>query len=316
MSAPTLDPGDRPSPPPFDRPAVAPPARGGGRGLVVGIVGIGAIAAAAVGIWFAYDQGVKRGAGGAPVLIKADPSPIKTAPENPGGLQIPNQDKAIFEQLASGGKAQPAAKAGPETLLPPPEQPIPQAAQPVAPAAVPPPPVSPALPAATPVAPAPVASLPMPPVPAPAVAAPAVAPAPAPAGGPLASSTPPAAAPQVLTPPTVAPPAPATPDQTTAPAAPPKTAAAAPPPKAATNGTYRVQLGSVKSEAEADKEWRRLKAKFGETLSGAGVRYQHVDLGEKGVWYRIQAGPYASKADADAICARLKSAGQGCSLAQ
>jgi len=89
-------------PDPFDRPAPQPAPEGGGmigRRLVLALVGLGAVAVAAAGIWFAYDQGVKRGAGGGPMLIKADNGPVKTAPENPGGMQVPNQDKQVFERL-------------------------------------------------------------------------------------------------------------------------------------------------------------------------------------------------------------------------
>jgi hypothetical protein len=239
-------------------------------------------------------------------LIKADPSPIKTAPENPGGMQVPNQDKEVFERLASGGKA-PAAKAPVETLLPPPEQPV---AQPPPPPA--PPPVAAPPPLTAPTT-GPVANLPMPPVPPPlpvgaipprntmtaptdtAAAQPATA-APPPAVTDVPPAPPPSALPPLKTPAATAPPPPA--------------------PQPAAGGGYRVQLGAVKSEAEADKEWRRVKGRYADVLARVGVRYQRADLGEKGVWYRVQAGPYADKAAAEAVCARLKSGGQGCSLVQ
>src|SRR5690606_4633730 len=62
---------------------------------IAAVVALGAVAAFGIGIWFAYDQGVKRGASGAPPLVRADQTPAKVAPENPGGMQIPNQDKLI-----------------------------------------------------------------------------------------------------------------------------------------------------------------------------------------------------------------------------
>jgi len=37
-----------------------------------------------------------------------------------------------------------------------------------------------------------------------------------------------------------------------------------------------------------------------------------VDLGEKGVFYRVQAGPLADAAAAERLCAELKERKQGC----
>lgn len=41
--------------------------------------------------------------GDAPVLVKADESPIKIKPENPGGAVIPNQDNKVYDMVARGG---------------------------------------------------------------------------------------------------------------------------------------------------------------------------------------------------------------------
>lgn len=309
-------------PDPFERPAPQPAPEGGGIGrrLALALVGLGAVAVAAAGIWFAYDQGVKRGAGGGPMLIKADSGPVKTAPDNPGGMQVPNQDKQVFERLTGKQMGQGATTV--ENLLPPPEQPVPQAPLPAEPA-------TPPAPAATSSVPAVVAALP----PATPQAAPAPAAPPATAAKPPAAPPPAAAPPAVaaaplppVTPaaPAAAPAAPAqqtaaagAPRQLTAPAAAP--AAAAPAPKAAVpapsgSGTWRLQLSSVRSEADADKEWRRLKGKHPDPLNPLASRYVRVDLGEKGVWWRVQAGPVGDKSAAEAACTKLKSQGQGCTI--
>ncbi|MBE7637688.1 hypothetical protein GUA87_12605 [Sneathiella sp. P13V-1] len=65
-----------------------------GAGLAVLIV-----AGFGIGIWYAYDQGVKKGVQLAPPIIKADTSPVKEKPEDPGGMEIPHQDKKVFNVL-------------------------------------------------------------------------------------------------------------------------------------------------------------------------------------------------------------------------
>ncbi|MGD0145045.1 MAG: SPOR domain-containing protein [Rhizomicrobium sp.] len=37
-----------------------------------------------------------------------------------------------------------------------------------------------------------------------------------------------------------------------------------------------------------------------------------VDLGDKGIWYRLRVGPFASKTDAGALCGKLKADGGDC----
>lgn len=70
-------------------------------------------------------------------------------------------------------------------------------------------------------------------------------------------------------------------------------------PKAETGGFY-VQLGSVKSRDGADGEWKKLQKSFA-ALNPLGMRVQEADLGDKGVFYRIQGGPI-TEAEAKSIC--------------
>ncbi len=75
---------------------------------------------------------------------------------------------------------------------------------------------------------------------------------------------------------------------------------AAPPP--GTNG-YRIHLTSIRKETDASAEWRRLHRLFRDLLADLGLSVMRADLGmERGVWYRIQAGPLA-RAEARARCA-------------
>lgn len=75
-------------------------------------------------------------------------------------------------------------------------------------------------------------------------------------------------------------------------------------------GTHFVQMASVQDQARAGEEWGKLQAKYS-ALSGAAYRVQRKDLGEKGVFFRIQAGPF-SKTAAASKCDAVKQAGGGC----
>jgi len=70
------------------------------------------------------------------------------------------------------------------------------------------------------------------------------------------------------------------------------------------SGDYFVQLASVKDSAAAEAEWKKLAAKYS-ALSGYAHRIEKADLGAKGTFYRIQAGP-VSKDKATATCEAIK----------
>ncbi len=69
-------------------------------------------------------------------------------------------------------------------------------------------------------------------------------------------------------------------------------------------GGHYVQLASVKNEAGAASEWKKLNAKYS-ALNGLKYRTQEANLGSKGTFYRIQAGPM-SKESASNVCAQIK----------
>jgi len=71
----------------------------------------------------------------------------------------------------------------------------------------------------------------------------------------------------------------------------------------------RLQLGSVRSEETARQEWERIKRTNADLLASISATPTRADLGEKGVFYRIQTGPLA---DADHICSELKRRNVGC----
>lgn len=72
-----------------------------------------------------------------------------------------------------------------------------------------------------------------------------------------------------------------------------------------TAGSFYVQLGSVKSSEGAENEWKKIRSKYSSELSGYSHRVQRADLGGKGVFYRIQAGP-VSKESASSTCRSIQ----------
>ncbi|KAA2235361.1 SPOR domain-containing protein [Salinarimonas soli] len=80
--------------------APAPKVRRSRKGLlaVAAVLGV-----AALGVTSALVMGVGRpgGFGGEPPLIKAQVGPLKVQPENPGGVEFPNQNKQIYERAAA-----------------------------------------------------------------------------------------------------------------------------------------------------------------------------------------------------------------------
>ena len=78
----------------------------------------------------------------------------------------------------------------------------------------------------------------------------------------------------------------------------------------ASGSAYGVQLGAFGSQASADREWRRLKGRFGAQLGGLSPRIVPAESAT-GQLYRLQA-PAAGEAQARALCDSLKEQAQPC----
>ncbi len=72
-----------------------------------------------------------------------------------------------------------------------------------------------------------------------------------------------------------------------------------------TEGTHYVQIGAVKSAAAAESGWGAYQKEYSPVLSGMDHRIQRADLGDKGIYFRIQAGPL-TKSKADSVCSQIK----------
>jgi cell division septation protein DedD len=249
------------------------------------------------GVWATYRIMVRHSASGPVPVIRAEERPVKIPPVNPGGMTVPDQDKFVLNRETPTDTRV-------EQLLPPPEAPLPRPA-PVETMARPVPPQESDL--TTPTAAlassaSDAASAAPNPLPALAVQPPPFTPAPP-------ASVPPASAPPAV--PEPAAPAPtATAMATPAPAAPP--AARSYSPTDSVVG-WRLQLGAVRTPDQAQKEWSRLKTAQADVLGSLPADMVRVDLGDRGIFYRIQAGPLAD-ADAQSACAELRRRKVACLL--
>lgn len=77
-------------------------------------------------------------------------------------------------------------------------------------------------------------------------------------------------------------------------------------------GRFHVQLSSVKTELRAKKEAARLKQAYDSILGPLQVEPVRANLGERGVFYRLYAGPLPTYAAARSLCRELSARNQGC----
>ena len=113
---PMLDDSERPTPPPLKS------EKSKSLGLKISIfIGIfGLVSISGLG-WFALNQGDLIGERQDLPLVKAENSPIRVKPDNPGGLEVPNRDRLILKNLET---ANPSKLGVPEKLIPRAESPI------------------------------------------------------------------------------------------------------------------------------------------------------------------------------------------------
>jgi cell division septation protein DedD len=229
-------------------------------------------------------------------VVAAEPGEVKTRPEEEGGMEVPNRDISVYEQIGS----QPESSQ-PEVVMPAPETPIPPAGSEMVttePAAGP----DEAADRAQSEIDAVLRQLEA------SAAASGAVPQPAPetqATG-AAETTQPAAE-------TAAQPAAEQPQVAAAPAAEPAAVTTTQPSSAS---GVRIQLAAFKSEDQARGAWSGMQQRFPNELGGLPLIIEQADLGAKGIFYRVQTGPLASREVASAMCDRLKVQGQTCIVAQ
>ncbi|MFK3779092.1 SPOR domain-containing protein [Agrobacterium sp. NPDC089420] len=103
----------------------------------------------------------------------------------------------------------------------------------------------------------------------------------------------------------------------TAPAQPQAQTAAATPAATSTPsaGGYYIQIASLPSQAEAQKSYQSMSAKFGSVIGGRGVDIKAAEIAGKGTFYRVRI-PAGDKNEAVALCEKFRSAGGSCLVAR
>lgn len=330
--------GERGHPAPRPR---APSRKPRSRGLMLGIAVIGVLLIGGFVAW-AYLAGDDQTAGTELPVVTADRSPYKVRPEEPGGMDVPNQDKEVYERISGEGEGEDV-----ERLLPPADEAEAPAVAEGGEAAneegsaagdsetgagtvagdnltpPPPPPVDTTGEAAQQTA---------------ADKAGETAQQAGEAAG--ANGQPTALANdsqtaqvnrEELPPPPgakteeSAPAAPAsgtspsqtqteTPTETQAPAAsesapqPSQPAATSAP---AADGAYRVQVASIQDRSKAESSWKAMQNKHEDLLGGLSLSVVEVEIEGRGTFYRLQGGG-VSRDRAEEICATLKQRNAGC----
>lgn len=75
-----------------------------------------------------------------------------------------------------------------------------------------------------------------------------------------------------------------------------------------------VHIASYRDPNNAERGWKLAMAENPTVLSGTRPVIRKVDLGVKGVFYRLHAGPIGDKAKADNMCKALKATGHYCAV--
>ncbi len=252
---------------------------------------VSGIALAAVVGWFVLSPRYAENNSADIPVIRRPQTAVKVQPAEPGGMEILNQDKSVYDIIEKKETDTPKV----ENLLPPPEEPqmpVISAVQETAPV------VEQAEEIIK-------------------VADVKVAPAPVPQAAPEEKT--------VEAPKTISQAA----AETKAPIAEVKTAEKAPTPVAeqqkeapkteskqeaktiAVTGPWQVQLISSPNRKAVDTAWDGLVKKY-PVLQGQSREIETADLGAKGTYYRLKAGGFADRSGADKLCNDIKALGGTC----
>ena len=272
-----------------------------------GVAIVAALSVFAGVLWYGYNWGIEQLATTRLPVIVADTTPLKSRPESPGGIEVLNQDVAVLNDAAPG-PGEPQA----ERLLPPPE--APQMAQMEAPQGLSVAEVENLLGPPLQTAAGPIEGLvtteqtqapAAPQIAAPQIAAPQIAAA----SLPEAAAEPALPEPQAEAPPVPEPSAVPPVTQSAATGEPAPQVAALPEAKA---GDYVVQLAALRVKDSARPAWTQMQKAHPALLGDRELAIQKVDLGDRGIFYRVQAGFFTDRAGASELCNALKARGQDC----
>lgn len=82
-------------------------------------------------------------------------------------------------------------------------------------------------------------------------------------------------------------------------------------PSKATSGSWQVQLMASSNKNAVTGSWSGLTKKY-PLLKNYSYEIETADLGAKGIFYRLQAGAFGTRSEADSLCNDLKALGGSC----
>jgi cell division septation protein DedD len=80
------------------------------------------------------------------------------------------------------------------------------------------------------------------------------------------------------------------------------------------SGAFVLQIGSYKSQEQAEVALKVYKAKHADLVASSGDEIQRVNLGGMGIWYRLHITGFRDEVAASAMCSLLKADGGSCIL--
>jgi hypothetical protein len=75
---------------------------------------------------------------------------------------------------------------------------------------------------------------------------------------------------------------------------------------------YLVQLSALRSPDAAESAWSQMDLTHPGLLRGVKKDVQRADLGAQGIYYRLRAGYFGDRGQANSFCERVKGAGLAC----
>jgi cell division septation protein DedD len=88
-------------------------------------------------------------------------------------------------------------------------------------------------------------------------------------------------------------------------------AAASPVFETAAEGRFRVQLAAVRDEGDAQRAWDIFQQQIGPFITGLEPFFERAET-SNGIFYRLQVGPFGEDGEADRLCAELKKQDVSC----
>lgn len=86
--------------------------------------------------------------------------------------------------------------------------------------------------------------------------------------------------------------------------------------RASGGSPFAVHLASYRSPSNAERGWRQLVKSNGDVLGDLQPNVRRVDLGERGIFYRLQAMPVSDRQSAESLCRQLRGRGAYCKIAE